>query len=84
MKIVAVDPRRVGTAAQADVLLQVSPGADGALALALIDMVIEGRVYDQEFVSQWTNGPLRLRTDTGAALTEADLVGQHTNATPNV
>ena len=38
MKIVAVDPRRVGIAAQADVLLQVRPGADGALALAMIDV----------------------------------------------
>jgi anaerobic selenocysteine-containing dehydrogenase len=74
MKIVAVDPRRVGTAAQADVLLQVRPGADGALALALIDVLIGEKLYDREFVSQWTNGPFLLRTDTGKALTEADLM----------
>src|SRR5688500_2953751 len=74
IKIVAVDPRRVGTAAQADVLLQVRPGADGALALALIDVVIEEKLYDRKFVSQWTNGPLLVRTDTGTALTEADLM----------
>src|SRR5688572_4326405 len=74
MKIVAVDPRRVGTAAQADLLLQVRPGADGALALALIDVVIEEKLYDREFVSQWTNGPLLLRTDTGVPVTEADLM----------
>jgi anaerobic selenocysteine-containing dehydrogenase len=74
MKIVAVDPRRVGTAAQADVLLQVRPGADGALALALIDVAIEEKLYDQEFVRQWTNGPLLLRIDTGAVLTEAEVM----------
>ncbi|HUC99341.1 MAG TPA: molybdopterin-dependent oxidoreductase [Candidatus Polarisedimenticolaceae bacterium] len=74
MKMVAVDPRRVGTAAQADVLLQVRPGADGALALALIDVVIEEKLYDQEFVRQWTNGPLLLRIDTSAVLTEADVM----------
>ena len=73
MKIVAVDPRRVGIAAQADVLLQVRPGADGALALAMIDVVIQEKLYDEAFVRQWTNGWLLLRDDTGLALTEVDL-----------
>jgi len=75
MKIVAVDPRRVGIAAQADVLLQVRPGTDGALALAMIDVVIQERLYDEAFVRQWTNGWLLLRDDTGLALTEGDLTG---------
>ena len=73
MKIVAVDPRRVGIAAQADLLLQVRPGTDGALALALIDVVIRQKLYDDAFVRQWTNAALLLRNDTGAALTEADI-----------
>ena len=47
MKIVAVDPRRVGIAGQADILLQVRPGTDGALALALIDVVIKQKLYDE-------------------------------------
>src|SRR5690349_7175428 len=75
MKIVAVDPRRVGIAAQADVLLQVRPGADGALALAMIDVLVEEKLYDQNFVREWTNGWLLLRADTGLALTEKDLTG---------
>lgn len=73
MKIVAVDPRRVGIAGQADVLLQIRPGADGALALALIDIVIKEKLYDEIFVRQWTNAPFLARADTGAVLTEADL-----------
>ena len=74
MKIVAVDPRRVGIAGQAEVLLQVRPGTDGALALALIDVVIKDKLYDDAFVRQWTNGPLLVRADTSATLTEADLI----------
>src|ERR1051325_10237073 len=74
MKIVAVDPRRVGIAAQADVLLQVRPGTDGALALAMIDVAIERNLYDADFVRSWTNGPLLIRFDSGAMLSEADLV----------
>ncbi|HUK40438.1 MAG TPA: molybdopterin-dependent oxidoreductase, partial [Candidatus Acidoferrales bacterium] len=73
MKIVAVDPRRVGIASQADVLLQVRPGSDGALALALIDVLITENLYDEAFVRQWTNGPLLVRLDNGTPLVESDL-----------
>jgi anaerobic selenocysteine-containing dehydrogenase len=72
MKIVAVDPRRVGIAAQADVLLQVRPGTDGALALAMINVAIKEKLFDESFVRQWTNGSFLIRPDS-AALTEADL-----------
>jgi anaerobic selenocysteine-containing dehydrogenase len=73
MKIVAVDPRRIGIPGQADILLQVRPGTDGALALALIHALLEEGWYDASFVRQWTNGPFLLRRDTGRALTEEDL-----------
>jgi anaerobic selenocysteine-containing dehydrogenase len=76
MKIVAVDPRRVGIAAQADVLLQVRPGTDGALALAMIDVAIKDKLYDEEFVRHWSNGSFLIRADSGAVLTEADLSPQ--------
>ena len=73
MKVVAVDPRRVGIPGQADILLQIRPGADGALALALIHSLIEEGWYDAAFVREWTNGPFLLHQKTGAALTERDL-----------
>ena len=73
MKIVAVDPRRVGIAAQADVLLQVRPGTDGALALAMIDVAIKEELFDENFIRQWSNGPFLIRRDNGVPLTEADL-----------
>jgi anaerobic selenocysteine-containing dehydrogenase len=73
MKLVAVDPRRIGLATNADVHLQVRPGSDGALALALIHAVLEEGWYDADFLRRWTNGTFLLRRDNGAALTEADL-----------
>ncbi len=73
MKIVAVDPRRVGISGQGDVLLQVRPGTDGALALALVHALMDEGWYDAEFVRQWTNGPFLVRRDTGKVLTEEDL-----------
>lgn len=73
MKIVAVDPRRIGIAAQADVHLQIRPGADGALALAMTHALIEEGWYDAGFVRQWTNAPFLVRRDTAKLLTENDL-----------
>lgn len=74
MKIVAVDPRRVGIPGQADILLQVRPGSDGALALALIHALIEESWFDADFLRQWTNGPFLSHCDTKRVVTEADLV----------
>lgn len=73
MKTVVVDPRRVGIGTKADILLQVRPGTDGALALALIHCLIDESWYDVEFVRRWTNGMFLLDTATGAVITEADL-----------
>ena len=50
--------------------------ADGALALAMIDVAIKGKLYDEEFVRQWSNGSFLIRADSGAVLTEADLSPQ--------
>src|ERR671919_467498 len=73
MKTVVVDPRRVGIGSQADMLLQVRPGTDGALALAMIHCLMEESWYDASFVRRWTNGSLLLNTEKGTILTEADL-----------
>ncbi|HEX2929640.1 MAG TPA: molybdopterin-dependent oxidoreductase, partial [Candidatus Binatia bacterium] len=73
MKTVVIDPRRVGIGAQADLLLQPRPGADGALALALIHCLMEEGWYDAEFARRWTNGVFLLNASTDRLITEADL-----------
>jgi anaerobic selenocysteine-containing dehydrogenase len=73
MKTVVVDPRRIGIGAQADMLLQPRPGADGALALALIHCLMEEGWYDAAFARRWTNGTFLLNTTTNNIVTEADL-----------
>jgi anaerobic selenocysteine-containing dehydrogenase len=73
MKIVVVDPRRIGIGSQSDILLQVRPGTDGALALALIHCLIEESWYDASFARQWTNGIFLLNRQTEKVVTEADL-----------
>jgi anaerobic selenocysteine-containing dehydrogenase len=73
MKTVVVDPRRIGIGAQADLLLQPRPGADGALALALIHCLMEESWYDADFARRWTNGVFLLDAATDRVLTEADI-----------
>lgn len=73
MKLVVIDPRNVGLANKADVWLRVRPGADGALALGLANVMIERGWYDREFVSTWTNAPLLVRSDTNRLLKAEDV-----------
>ena len=72
-KLVVVDPRRAGLATKADPWLPVRPGTDAALALAIIDVMIERGWYDEPFVRRWTTGPLLVRTETGRLLRASDL-----------
>ena len=72
-RLVVVDPRRVGVANKADMVLQVRPGTDGALALAFVDVLIQEELFDASFVRDWTNAPLLVRTDTGRLLAAADV-----------
>jgi len=56
MKLVVVDPRQTPTTARADIHLQVRPGADGALALAMANVIIHEKLYDQDFVANHSYG----------------------------
>lgn len=55
-KVIVVDPRRTELAANADLWLQVRPGADDALGLAMLNVIIGERLYDERFVTQFTHG----------------------------
>lgn len=59
--LVVVDPRRTPLAERAAVWLQLRPGSDLALALALIHTLIEEERFDRAFVDQWCLGFDELR-----------------------
>jgi anaerobic selenocysteine-containing dehydrogenase len=56
VKIIDVDPRIVPTTRLADIHLQLRPGTDGALALGMSRVIINEKLYDEEFVLNWTQG----------------------------
>ena len=55
-KVIVVDPRRIGPAEKADHWLQIRPGTDGSLALAMIHTMITEDLYDHDFVNNYTDG----------------------------
>lgn len=55
-KVIVVDPRRSETAKAADIYLQVRPGSDGALGLAMLHVIINERLYDADFVNTYCLG----------------------------
>jgi anaerobic selenocysteine-containing dehydrogenase len=59
-KVIVVDPRRIGLVEKADHWLQLRPGSECALALAMINTIITEDLYDHEFVENYTFGFDRL------------------------
>lgn len=55
-KTIVIDPRQTDLAKRADVWLQVRPGVDDALALSMLNVIIEEELYDKPFVARWTHG----------------------------
>ncbi|MBP2646285.1 MAG: molybdopterin oxidoreductase [Firmicutes bacterium] len=55
-KLIVVDPRWTWFSSRAEKFLQIRPGTDGALAMAMIHVIIEEELYDKEFVEKWTVG----------------------------
>ena len=55
-KIIVIDPRETYLAKKADLWLQLRPGTDDALALAMLNVMISEEIYDKEFVEKWTHG----------------------------
>ena len=72
-KLIVIDPRRTSLAAKADCWLRVKPGTDGELAMAMIHVLIDENLFDQEFARAWTNAPYLVRRDNGQLLREREL-----------
>ena len=81
-KLVVIDPYRTRTAACADWYLPINPGTDAALALGMMHVIINERLYDADYVAQHTVGfdqlrekvqeypPERVETWTGIAASD--------------
>ena len=55
-KLIVVDPRLTRIAARAHIWLQLRPGTDTALALGMLNVIVNEELYDKEFVENYVYG----------------------------
>jgi anaerobic selenocysteine-containing dehydrogenase len=55
-KVVSIQPSMEPDVELSDLWVPIRPGTDAALALAMLNTVINENLYDADFVSQWTYG----------------------------
>jgi len=60
-KLVVLDPRYSETAAKADVWLPIKPGTDLAFLLAMMNVIINEKLYDSNFLAKYSNAPMLLK-----------------------
>ncbi len=55
-RTVVVDPRVTWLATKAELHLRIRPGCDAALALGMLNVIINEDIYDHDFVDKWCYG----------------------------
>ncbi len=60
-RLVVIDPRRTQTAERAELFIQPRPGTDGALALAVAQLLIQRDLIDHNFINRHVRGFERYR-----------------------
>lgn len=55
-KLITIDPRRTETARRSELWLRIRPGTDDALAMGMLNIIIQEALYDREFVEKWCLG----------------------------
>jgi molybdopterin-containing oxidoreductase family molybdopterin binding subunit len=73
VRVVVIDPKFTTTASKADEYLQIRPGTDGALALGMINVILDKGLHDISFITKHTVGPFLVRIDNGMFLREKDI-----------
>jgi anaerobic selenocysteine-containing dehydrogenase len=55
-RIISIKPTMEPDVSLSDVWVPIRPGTDAALALAMLNVIISEKLYDADFVAQWTYG----------------------------
>ncbi len=79
-RLIVVDPKRTRIAEQADLFIQIRPGTDVVLALALAAELERRGAHDQAFIDRWVDGRdaymTHARTHTPESVAEVCGVGR--------
>lgn len=61
-KLICIDPRGNPMTKMADIHLRPRPGTDGALALSMMNVILNNNLYDKDFVEKYSVGFAELQT----------------------
>jgi formate dehydrogenase (coenzyme F420) alpha subunit len=59
-RLIVIDPKKISLADRAEMYIKIRPGTDGALALAMIRVIVKEALYDRDFIEEYTSGFDRL------------------------
>lgn len=71
--IIVVDPVCTDAVKYADSWLAVKPGTDLVMMLAWVNYIISNKLYDEDFLKTWTNGPFLIRKDNQQLVRGCDI-----------
>jgi anaerobic selenocysteine-containing dehydrogenase len=80
-KTIVIDPNYTPDAVKATIYLPVRPGADAALILSWYRVILDEKLYDEEFTKFYTNLPFLIGPDK-LPLLAADVLGPEAQTTP--
>jgi len=72
-RLAVIDPRFTPTASKADEYVPIRRGTDAALALGMMNVILDRGLEDVSFISEHTVGPFLVRSDNGLFLREKDI-----------
>jgi anaerobic selenocysteine-containing dehydrogenase len=55
-RLLVIDPRFNNLASKAHLFVQPRPGTDGALALGILNYIVQEGLYNKEFIRKWVHG----------------------------
>jgi len=74
-RVIVIACEYSATSSKADDAIVVRPGTTPAVALGLAHVVLRDKLYDAEYVRQWTDLPILVRMDTLKHLRASDVFG---------
>ena len=73
-KVITIATEYQATSNKADEVIIIRPGTDAAVALGVAHVIINEKLYDEEYVKSFTDLPLLVRMDTLKLLRAADIL----------
>jgi len=72
-KLVVFDPDFCSTAAKADEWVPLKPDTDAAMGLGMAKVIIDRKLYDENFLKDFTDMPILVRKDNGKRLRASEV-----------